>query len=852
MRELDLASCLDNVCPDCTRLDDVCDCNVQWNQQSEEDSGATIEKHGLVSFVTASEAPSVGLGAGNHVFSASDQTLDTDIEGWFRRPVRINEFTWSEADVAGFKTSITPWSLWMNNAFVKTKLNNYSWIRGDLKIKVQVTASPFYYGMLQMSYIPIPTFSPSTIVNDAALRYLIPMSQRPHIVIEPGKSDSYEMTLPFFLQKNWMNVQSLSEAVNMGTINSHIYSSLKSANGAVGIGISVVTYAWMENIELSGASVGLSMQSDEYGEGCVSRPASQVASAASYFESIPIIGPFATATRIGAGAISAIASMFGFTNVPVIEDTRPVRNTTFPQLASAEIAHTVEKLTLDPKNELSVDPRIVGMPSGQDEMMISRIAQHESYLTTIPWTSAEGVDAMKFWTRVNPYLYDSDGAAQAKLYLTPMAYAAKVFDHWRGNIIFRFHIIASKYHKGKVLINFDPTGYSAQNIGNTVSTSNVVHTTIIDIGETQDVEFEVPYQQAAQFLALRTVVTAADKGWAVNTVVPGVYPVDNFYDNGFLTMRVLNTLTAPEAITSVDILVYVRAGAHVEFANPCEVDTSHTLSFYAPQSETYPDNTNPDSTMLAPTRGPIDDQYSVHFGENIRSFRQLLRRYELVQTERIGALLGANTTSVIRKRFYKMPISPGYCSVGGSTANLIVGVGNAPYNYATMTLLSYLAQSFVCYRGSVNWTYNLYGATTVYQTARVAKDNLTGLVASTGITTYSLVTASQAAAHVNQRLAGRAGSSMINSSTQSGLNVQCPMYTAFKFQSTSCFNANQGQIYDGSVLDCFVLEIDANQNSGLNVTTNIHSYCSIGTDFGLHFFLNVPTFYVYSTVPPPV
>jgi hypothetical protein len=812
----------------------------------------------IVTFHDAEESPDVGAVAGNHAFSAGDATISTDIVNFFKRPVRITEFDWGSSEVAGtISESVDPWSLWANNAYVKPKLNNYAWFRGDLHVKIQVTASPFYYGLLKASYQPLPSFTPSTIVNDAGTRFLIPRSQRPHVDVVLGDADSYNMTLPFIYPANWLDIQTATKMTQLGLLDFIVYAPLQSANGVVSSSVTVTVFAWVENIELSGASVAFAMQSDEFGEGCVSKPASWVAKGASYFESIPVIGPFATATRIGASAISSIASLFGFTNVPVIADTGPMRSEVFPKLASCEIGFPVERLTLDPKNELSIDPRIVGLPSGKDEMSLSSIACRESYLTSASWSTSNLVDDTLFCSNVAPTMYDIDALTQKKLYMTPMAYVAKAFKSWRGSIIFRFHIVASKYHKGKLKISFDPSGTSGTNITGVVNTSNVVHTVIVDIGESRDVEFEVPYQQLTQFLSVRSGYTGANIGW--NTNATGTFFYNGAYDNGTITVRVLNALTAPVDSSTIKILAYVRAGKDVEFANPTVIDFTSRVSMFAPQSD---ETSMPDegmSTIVGPTRHNVDNQYVVHFGENVRSLRQLLRRYEVSQVEAIIPT-GTAAYGTFSKSFFKFPLHPGFEANGYTAVNKIVTTpGTALYNFARLTALTWFAPSYLCYRGSLNWTFDVSAPYEV-QHLRVFRDNIGGANAGLATDDTAYTTQNQLKAMVLQYPnSGGAGQALTNQRTQAGLNVQIPNCSRFKFQSTNPHYANSPPAEastndDGSIWDRAVLQgtfpTPVSLANGAPVV--IHSYTGIGHDFGLYFFLNVPTFWVYSAQPTVV
>jgi hypothetical protein len=207
----------------------------------------------------------------------------------------------------------------------------------------------------------------------------------------PQNSQGGEFTLPFLYHKNWLNATSSTDLENMGTILLNSFGTLKNANGLTTDSINIKVYAWAEDIEVAGPTIELAVQSgsgksvrkhkakdDEYGKGIISKPASAIARAAGALSEIPIIGPFATATSYAAGAVADIASLFGYTNVPVIDDVQPFYSKPFPNLASTDIGTPVEKLTLDSKNELSIDPKITGVDV-EDELTIRSFVSRSIY-----------------------------------------------------------------------------------------------------------------------------------------------------------------------------------------------------------------------------------------------------------------------------------------------------------------------------------------------------------------------------------------------------------------------------------------------------------------------------------------
>jgi len=114
--------------------------------------------------------------------------------------VLLSTITWNESDSAGADNYIDPWNLFFSDARVKKKIDNYSFLRCKLKIKVVVNASPFYYGAMRFCYIPARGYKNEQILFDGSnLNHLIPYSQTPGFWIYPSSSTGGEMELPFFV-----------------------------------------------------------------------------------------------------------------------------------------------------------------------------------------------------------------------------------------------------------------------------------------------------------------------------------------------------------------------------------------------------------------------------------------------------------------------------------------------------------------------------------------------------------------------------------------------------------------------------------------------------------------------------
>lgn len=772
---------------------------------------------------------------------AGDAADTASLEQFLGRPVRIFTTTWAQTSPIGVLDNIYPWSLYLSEPRIAKKLANFAYLRGNLHIKAVVNGSPFYYGMARYCYQPLPNFKTSTILG-AGFNRLIPYSQQPGMVIRPGLNQGGELTCPFVWPKTWFRL-GVDSTDDLGNLKLLIYSVLKSANGVTGQSVNTTLYAWLSDVELSSSTViPQSTEKDEYGQGPVSAPATAIANAASKLKSVPILGRYAAATEIGARATASIAKLFGYTNVPVISNTAPFAPAVGPVLASTEQGFPLSKLTVDAKNELAVNPQATGL-SDKDELVIANIVGHESYIATFSWATTNIVNDLMFSSRVTPYMYaTSSNTTNTLVDQTPMCYLTPFFRNWRGDIIFRFNIIASKYHKGRLLVSFDPSGSVATNVLNTVDTTTAVYTRVIDIAETNNIEFRVPYQQALAFLELQSpTYTVGDVPFTDATFNSAV----GAYANGYITVRVLNELSAPVAVAPVDILVYVRGADNFEFANPR--DNTANLSMYIAQSDEVTED------VLTDTTPHEDPQRSrVYMGERILSMRPLMRRYAYVGPFNMGVSASANTNWVTTSYvFHKLPPFYGYDFAGENNATKLVGTGNAPFNYVPHNVLNWLTPMFLYYRGSVNWTFNVDGssAKSSVMVRRLNSSVANGRLWSNltmGIDTPSFASLINVGSAI-------AGSTFTNQILQPCISVAAPNYTPYKFQSTNANNATNpptsGSGYDGSSLDAYAVQVSG---LGNNANTVVHRYAGAGTDFNLHFLLNVPTLYKYASYPAAV
>jgi hypothetical protein len=792
-----------------------------------------------VQVMTMSESP----GADSNTIPVSlpapiSQSTGIELNNYLKRPVLVQTYEWLEN--TPLVTSFNPWDLFLSHPSIKSRINNYAFLRCNLKMRVLISASPFYYGAAVCSWWPrwLDNVEPATLPGNSLMKY----TQRPNIMIYPQTSTGGEMNIPFLSPKEYMDITTRADALDMGLMVVQSFGDLENANSVAGVSATVQFFVWAEDIELSGLTVNLAMQSgDEYSSGPISKPASAVAKMAGQLSSWPIIGSFATATSVAASAVANIASLFGYTNVPNISNQSAFRPTSTALLATTDIGMAVEKLTLDSKNELTIDNSSYSC-GDSDPLSIASMVSRESYLTSFDWTAANSADDLIFNARVVPGLTDvvAGAASSSVVQGTPIWLVSQMFQYWRGDIKFRFVILCSQYHRGKLRISWDPVGANAT----TPNSFTELFSKVVDITEDTDITITVPYTQALAYL--RTIRVPQTNATVYGTAALS-HTVD---DNGILCVRVLNKQTSPVASANIRVLVFVSGSTNMDFGSPVELNGD--FSPYELQSGDLDlastTNFNMDNVKNDPSHINL-----LYHGEKITSLRTLLRRANYVMS--MSPTDFYTGYIYIRYVFARMPLFPGYDPNGIHVARKVIAPGtDAPYNYCSFSAINWIGQCFVGYRGSVIWHCNLGGnnASAQLSLKRNTSNTLaTNFYVSAGT---AVISSENEGAYTNLLFNGSSasGSTATNQRTQASLSLLAPFHSNFKWVPTQPANRTLGTSKYNTNTDAIggyaTYQASATDNGA---RAPLHMYCAIGTDFDPVFFLNVPTLFYRAGLPSP-
>lgn len=617
---------------------------------------------------------------------------DTSVElgNFLSRPVQIDTFLWAAG--GGFNFTIDPWNLFLSNPRVSNRICNYKMLRGKLCVKVVVNGNGFYYGRGMVSYNP--AYARDEWASSSFYK-LLAESQRQKIFIDPTLSEGGTLHLPFFNPYNAIDLNDIG-ATTFGQLDYSSLNTLRHVNGGT-VPLTITTYAWMEDVSLDGlTTVNIStltpqMAMSEEDEnktandkGVISGALTAAANVAGTLTQVPAMAdvalPAQAALKIGAN----VAKMFGYSR-PNISKTPDLYNPRpFSSLSTTTNPDTSAKLTGDAEQSMALGSDIAGIKQQGDPMGFANIASIESYLTTFDWNEGLGNGTFLWNMRVHPLMFRKDGAGN--FWFTPSAVASLPFETWTGSMKIRFQIVCSSMHKGRLRITYDP------NYTDNVSEYNTVFTRVVDISDETDFTICVKPTQIKKYMTKPPMTAVLAEGDCFSTTR---YTVPASYGNGVVSVSIVNALTSVAA-TANDVQVNV----YTSFCDDFHVNEPgwalSGMSYFAPPSfqmdmgaEAVANpasnlETTPNEASLAEENKGTDHQAMVYYGEDLRSFRNYIKRYILHVTLQST---GVGDTTVLD--MYTDPWLRGNSPAG----NISVG----------FPMVTFVKNCFAGWRGSFRW-----------------------------------------------------------------------------------------------------------------------------------------------------
>lgn len=672
-------------------------------------------------------------------------------------------------------------------------------------------------------YVPLHNNNNADTLLATNKSALVQASQRSHLYINPTNSTGGEMALPFIWYFNALDTVS-TDIASMGRIYFREMNGLKHANGST-TNVSLAMYIWAENVEMSASTMVnpttiVTQAADEYGSTPISNTASAIADAAGKLSMSPMIGPYAKATQMAVGSIGAVAKMFGYSRPAAIENETKMRPKIMSRLANTDCGDGSVRLTVDSKQELTIDPKVCGV-NEDDCMSIKSIATRESYLTSFNW-NVGSLDNARLWNiRVGPMVSVADTTYTPTMYWMPAcAFASLPFRYWRGTMRYRFQVVCSEYHRGRLKFVYDPhavTGTPEANMG---------YTRVVDLEKEREFSMDIGMSQSRSFIYMGDVENAS--------TVYGTTAITtaNLFGNGTLAVFVATELTTPNSTVNNDISinVFISTCDDIDYAEPTSASLARVTYSTQAEDEIAPDESAPikvENDESAMQCLDVDHTHDVHFGETYSSFRALLKR---------SAYQGSWLCPTVGDSMWKLILHNFPYPRGRFAQAVNVDSTAAKANLVPTCLFTYLYPAYLCMRGSVRWKYLYYSDKdsnlTYMKVARVP-----GTVIPASNTTSTTIITNNNAFLVSRGFVesnGFEGLDVTYTKAQPVLEFEVPYYSNARFITCKDLATTSSELSPQNAVHAITID---NHSTGVSY---IDRYVSTGEDFSLVLFQGAP------------
>jgi hypothetical protein len=570
-----------------------------------------------------------------------------EVSDYLKRPVEI--YSTQLSLTADDDIIVDVWNLFTLIPSVRAKLRNYAFLRGNLHVRVAISGCPFHYGKVLASPQPWDSYNDNlaylqnqySLDTNARMNLLNYLSQAAgSCILSVNENKPAEIIFPFISPKPMHRLFNSTAAVGAATpfldlekagslyLNTITQVKAVSDNPTPAY---LQVYAWMEETTFgtnTATQIAITTESkDERVSGPIETFASNMYQLSSALTAYTPIALYAKASSMFFGGLTTAAALMGWSKPIPNRKIEQLQNEPFHNGAITIGEDYAKRIVLDPMQELTVDPRFMGVD--HDDMILSNLCARRTYLTTFSWLDDDPSMVGPIWTTaVTPALstlYSNGG----KKYIQPtaMAFAAMPFQFWRGDIIFRFEIVCSQFHRGKLAVFFEPNvnQYALIN-AQIVLNKQFFH--IVDIQETQTFDVKVSWANAYPWLSVGNAATVA----IVSDIANAAVSLES-YTNGYLGVIPFTDLQSPDS-SDITINVYVSS-------NNMQFNVVSTFGFPNERAE-LPDppdmpftesdicsSSSQEVSMVdlnkstANTNGLCND----YFGEQPLSFRALLKRF---------------------------------------------------------------------------------------------------------------------------------------------------------------------------------------------------------------------------------
>jgi len=673
------------------------------------------------------------------------QPSNQTIQDFLAKPIRVGTGT---LDVADTLNSLITFSVpdtffnTTNGLLYLQKLYGVFGISFDMRFRFVYNATRFQQGRYIMGYVPMCSSLLNTPKELAILNmHIATRTQKTtcsHVEMDIATGTTSELFVPFMSPLNFYSLNDIFGSVNnfhLGWVYITPYTPLVSPSS--GTTVPFTLYVTLENIQLFGASSPQSGLADKEvtnkENGPISSVARSFAKGFSEFSNVPLLSTYTRPIAWAADRIAKASAIFGFSKPTSGDDIKKMSIINNPSHTTVDGDSDVRPLGLLEKPAIGEMAGLFG--DNKDEMDFSYLFRKSAFFAEFDWTVGTAADTNIFNTTVYPNYASETTGGVTYFHYPPVAFVAQYFRYWRGSLKYKFKIVKTEFHSGRIAVQFFP--------GDPVATYTAnpfyVNRQIIDIRETTEFEIVVPF--------------ISRYAWQATNV-----DLDSDYSTGRLIVQIVDPLVAPSTVSStVKILVEISGGDDFEVAVPVSPDIAAvTMTPHSGLEDTKLVSTTVGNTDVV--SAPLISS-TLCIGDKVSNFRAYLKRYAPIDPAFGGAY---NSTSSFNSPV--IDVIPDFITTFNSATAISASRTYYPDPFST------IGSCYAMFRGGIRLRDVV--STSIPVTGAWASGTMTASVTNSRAAFQSVIRAG-----ISPAITRNTGRVLQTISQNNGLSVELPQYT---------------------------------------------------------------------------
>jgi hypothetical protein len=460
----------------------------------------------------------------------------------------------------------------------RAMLRTYAYYKADFTLRFQLNSTKFHLGRLVAAWWPMDHHIEADIDP-----WVIQAVNQPHIQLDASESTVAELQIPYQTIYNFLTTNTDLQTDSLGTVTLTVLNKLNVSGASNSVTVAVYLYS---------SDVSLHVPIEDHTpilNATVEPVIYHAGNVANVPTNPPIDGGSSAFDDLGSAAYKLItsvgASAIGLDHPPdPTTMTRGVSKALSSISAGAGIDH-IEVLDTIPLADHQQTPSQRGI--AKDEMNLRQVVKRVSLFNILDWTTSDASGHNLGHWAVSPLLVSSSElpTTPVKYNICPtfLAYVSQDFCYWKGGIRFRFEVVCTSFHTGRLLIAWIPNVINYTNTPSMAACS-AYPSTIFDLQQRKEFEVVVPYDTTTSWKKTSNL----DPNSVYDPRRPDMFGAPTSFEcyNGYFVIYVQSKLCAPSNVAqAIQINCYVSGDDDFYLRALTNVGPKSTIYMPPPASE---------------------------------------------------------------------------------------------------------------------------------------------------------------------------------------------------------------------------------------------------------------------------